>query len=201
MPAGSIGDVGCFSAHPLKNLNAIGDSGYLTTNNLKIYNKVKGESHGMINRNKVKSFGYVSRMDNVQASILNFRIKNLKNIIIKRRKNFELYKKYLDPKNIFFPIEKDYQFNSYHTFVIQVKNRNKLKRYLEINNITTAIHYPIPIHLQPAANYLGYKRGSFKMAEYQAKTILTLPINQYLKKKEIEFISNKINYFYSKNHN
>ncbi len=202
MPAGSIGDVGCFSAHPLKNLNAMGDSGYLTTNNLKIYNKIKElRSHGMINRNKVKNFGYVSRMDNLQASILNFRIKKLKNIIVKRRKNFELYKKYLDPKYVFFPVEKNYQFNSYHTFVIQVKNRNKLKRYLEKNNITTAIHYPIPIHLQPAANYLGYNRGSFKMAEYQAKAILTLPINQFLKKKEIEFISNKINYFYMKNQN
>ena len=177
----------------------MGDSGYLTTNNYKIYSKVKElRSHGMVNRNKIKNFGYVSRMDSVQAAILNYRLKNLKNIINLRRKNFQYYKKYLDPKNVFFPEEKDYQYNSYHTFVIQVKKRDSLKKYLEKNNIITAIHYPIPIHLQPAAKYLGYKKGSFKIAEKQAKTILTLPINQYLKKSEIKFIASKINYFYMK---
>ncbi len=200
MPAGSIGDVGCFSAHPLKNLNAIGDSGYLTTNNYKIFSKIKElRSHGMINRNRVKKFGYVSRMDNLQAAILNYRIKNLRNIIKKRRDNFQLYKKYLDPKHVYFPDEKKYQFNTYHTFVIQVKKRDILRKFLAKQNITTAVHYPIPIHLQPAAKNLGYKKGSFKIAEKQAKTILTLPINQYLKKEEIKFISNKINLFFKRN--
>lgn len=82
--SGSYGDVGCFSAHPLKNLNAMGDSGYLTTNSKKISELVKSlRSHGMTNRNIVNNFGYVSRMDNLQAAILNFRLKNLKNIIEK----------------------------------------------------------------------------------------------------------------------
>ena len=78
--SGSWGEVGCFSAHPLKNLNAIGDGGYLTTNNKNLYQKIKNlRTHGMDeNRNNVKNFGYVSRMDNLQAAILNFQIKNLK---------------------------------------------------------------------------------------------------------------------------
>ncbi len=199
MPAGSIGDIGCFSAHPLKNLNAVGDSGYVTTNNYKIYNKIKElRSHGMLNRNKVNNFGYVSRMDNLQAAVLNFRLKNLNKVIKQRRKNFELYQRYLDPKFVFFPKEKKYQYNSYHTFVIQVKKRNNLKEYLNKNKVATAIHYPIPIHLQPASKKLGYKKGAFKMAEKQSKSILTLPINQYLNKKEIKFISDKINYFFLK---
>ncbi len=199
-PAGSFGEIGCFSAHPLKNLNAIGDSGYLTTNNFEIYKKViELRNHGMVDRNKVKRFGHVSRMDNVQAAVLNYRLKNLKNVILKRRKNVELYNRYLDPKNIFIPAEKNYQFNSYHTFVVQVDKRDQLKRYLQRNNIMTAIHYPIPIHLQPAAKFLGYKKGDFKYAENQAKKILTLPVNQYLKKNEIKRISDKINYFYKKN--
>ena len=196
-PSGSYGKIGCFSAHPLKNLNAIGDSGYLTTNDKKIYEKViELRSHGMVNRDKVKSFGYVSRMDSINASVLNFRLDNLKNVIQKRRSNFKLYQKYLDKKNVFFPEEQRDQFNSYHTFVIQVKERNKLKEYLKSHKIQTAIHYPIPIHLQPAAKFLSYKRNSFKNAEDQAKRILTLPINQYLKEIEIKYISSKINLFF-----
>ena len=80
-----------------------------------------------------------------------------------------------------------------------VNKRDKLKKYLQNNNIATAIHYPIPIHLQPAARFLKYKKGSFKHVEKQAKRILTLPINQYLIKSEIKIISDKINYFYMKN--
>jgi len=199
-PSGSLGMIGCFSAHPLKNLNAIGDAGYLTTNSKKIYRKViELRNHGMQDRNKVKRFGHVSRMDNLQAAVLNYRLKNLKKVIASRRKNAKIYNKYLNPQNVFIPLEKKYQFNSYHTFVIQVDKRDQLKRYLQKNNIMTAIHYPIPIHLQPAAKFLGYKKGSFKSAEKQAKRILTLPINQFLKEKEIRKISDKINLFYTKN--
>ena len=98
--SGAWGDVGCFSAHPLKNLNAMGDSGYLTTNNKELYLKVKSlRSHGMENsRDNIKNFGHVSRMDNIQAAILNFRLKNLKKTIIVRRKNLDTYLKYLNTK-------------------------------------------------------------------------------------------------------
>jgi len=200
-PAGSFGKIGCFSAHPLKNLNAIGDAGYLTSNNNKIYKEIIDlRNHGMTNdRNKVKKFGYVSRMDNLQAAILNYRLTKLNKVIAIRRKNVENYKKYLDQKNVFIPKEEKYQFNSYHTFVVQVDKRNQLKEFLLKNGIATAIHYPIPIHLQPAARFLGYKKGSFPITERQAKRILTLPINQFLRKQEIEKISNKINCYYEKN--
>ena len=80
----------------------------------------------MVNRNKIKSFGYVSRMDNIQAAILNYRIKNLKSVVEKRRENFNIYKKYLDQNNVFF-LMKNYQYNTYHTFVIQVNKRDQLK--------------------------------------------------------------------------
>tara|TARA_B100001057_G_scaffold440240_1_gene474007 strand:+ start:657 stop:1757 length:1101 start_codon:yes stop_codon:yes gene_type:complete len=198
-PSGSLGQVGCFSAHPLKNLNAIGDAGYLTTNSKKIYLKaVELRNHGMVNRDRIKNFGYVSRMDNIQASVLNYRLKELKKVIKIRRKNVLLYEKYLNKKNIFIPQEKKGEFNTYHTFVIQVKKRNSLKKYLKKKNIETNIHYPIPIHLQPAAKYLGYNKGDFKNTENQAKKILTLPINHFLKKKEIKYICNSINHFYKK---
>ena len=197
--SGSIGDVGCFSAHPLKNLNAVGDSGYLTTNSKKIAEQIRDlRSHGMTNRNIVKNFGYVSRMDNLQASILNFRLKNLHNIILKRRKNAELYNNYINSEHVYIPKETSKEFNTYHTFVIQTDNRDKLKKYLFSKGIQTAIHYPFPIHLQPCAKKLGYKEGDFKKTELQSKKILTLPINQFLSKKDINFISENINNFFNK---
>ena len=140
-------------------------------------------------------FGYLSRMDVLQASILNFRLSKLDQVIKKRRSNFQTYKKLLDNKNIFFPIEKDYQFNSYHTFVIQVDKRDKLINYLKKKNIQTAIHYPIPIHKQVAyINKFGNEK--YVNTETQSKKILTLPINQYLTKKQIIYISKTVNDFY-----
>lgn len=197
--SGSWGDVGCFSAHPLKNLNAMGDGGYLTTNNKKIYEKIKSlRTHGMNeSRNNVKNFGFVSRMDNLQAAILNFRINNLKRIIKIRRNNVKLYLENLNMNKVYFPYEKKDEFNTYHTFVIQVDKRDQLRKYLREKGIDTAIHYPIPIHLQKASRYLKYSKGDFPVTEMQSKRILTLPINQFLKKKEIIYISNMVNNFFS----
>ncbi len=194
--SGSFSDIGCFSAHPLKNLNALGDAGYLVTNNFKHYKKIKDLCNlGMTNRNKIKNFGHVSRMDNLQAAILNFRLKKLKEIIKKRRFNYNIYKNNL-PKNVFFPIEKRDEFNTYHTFVVQINKRNKLKKYLEKKGIGTSIHYPVPIHLQPASKIFNYKRGDFPIAEKQSGRILSLPIHQDLKKTEILHICSEINNFY-----
>lgn len=197
--SGSYGEIGCFSAHPLKNLNAIGDGGYLTTNSKNIYEKILAlRSHGIVKRNVVKKFGYVSRMDNLQAAILNFRLITLKKIIKKRRENVLKYLNYLNQKNYFFPIESKKEFNTYHTLVFQFRKRNKLKKYLEKKGIQTAIHYPIPIHLQPAAKFLNYKLGDLPQTEKQSRSILSLPINQYLKTKEIKYICETINKFYEK---
>jgi len=195
--AGSFGEIGCFSAHPLKNLNAYGDSGFLTTNNYLFYKRaLEMRNHGLVDRNVVKKFGFLSRMDVLQAAILNYRIKNLNKIISKRRDNAKFYFKYLDKKNYTLIHEKKYQYNTYHTFVIQTQKRDKLIKFLKKKGIGTAIHYPIPIHLQPASKYLGYKKGDFPVAEQQAKQILTLPIHQNLSKKELGLIVKHLNKFY-----
>ena len=195
--SGSYGDFGCFSAHPLKNLNALGDSGYLTTNNFKYYQKIKSLSnHGMEKRNIIKNFGYVSRMDNLQAAFLNYKLKNLNKVIFKRRKNAKIYMKELDRKHIFFNDETKEEFNTYHTFVVQVKFRDKLKKYLQDKGIGTSIHYPVPIHLQPASKFLGYKKGDFENTEIQSQKILTLPVNENLSEDQIKYISKHVNQFY-----
>jgi len=196
--SGSIGDIGCFSTHPLKNLNACGDGGFLTTNDKEICTDTKVlRSHGIIERDIIKKFGYVSRMDNLQAAILNYRLSKLGKIINRRRKNAEIYINSINQRNVFFPHKQKYEFNTYHTFVIQTEQRDELKEYLKNNGVETAIHYPIPIHLQPASIVFGYKKGDFPVVENQAKQILTLPINQNLDQTDIEIISSLINKFYN----
>jgi len=197
--SGSIGDVGCFSTHPLKNLNACGDGGFLTTNDENIFNKTKlYRNHGMADRNIVHNFGSVSRMDNLQAAILNYRLDKLKATIDKRRSNAKAYVKGINNHNLFFPKEKESEYNTYHTFVIQTQYRDELKEYLSVNDIDTAIHYPFPIHLQPASKKLGYKTGDFPITEKQSKEILTLPVNQYITENDIQRIIKVLNEFKSK---
>ena len=101
----------------------------------------------------------------------------------------------LDPDLIFSPREKDEEFNTYHTFVIQIDRRDEIRKSLTAAGIDTAIHYPTPIHLQTAGRDLGYKKGDFPVTELQAKRILTLPINQFLSDEQIRYVSTNLNRF------
>ena len=196
-PSGSIGNIGCFSAHPLKNLNAFGDAGFLTTNSKEIAEKAKLLSnHGLKTRDIVERFGFVSRMDTLQAVILNYHLDNLDNVITKRRENASIYFETLNKKYVFFNKPRDYSFDTFHTFVIQVNERDALKFFLESKGVGTSIHYPIPIHLQPAASQLNLGIGSFPVAEDQAKKILTLPVNQFVSNEEIKMIAEQVNSFF-----
>ncbi len=198
---GTFGKVGCFSAHPLKNLNAMGDSGYLVTDDKIIANKIKLlRNHGIKNRNDITDFGYVSRMDNFQAGILNLRLKKLKSIIAKRRTNAKLYFQNLKKlKEIKLPYEEKNQFNSFHTFIILANKRDKLKNYLEKKKISTAIHYPKLIFDQKAYTNKFKKINSkhYPNSKYYVSNILTLPINEFITKNEIKKISNEIINFYN----
>ncbi len=196
--SGSWGDIACFSTHPLKNLNAVGDGGFVTTNSKKLYDKIiELRNHGMTkSRDEIYDFSYVSRMDSLQAAILNFRIKNLPKVINQRRKNAKYYSKYLNKDKIFVPEENKKEFNTYHTFVVQVQNRNLLVKYLQKNNISTSIHYPVPIHMFNAYKKRFNQKEVFPITEKQSKTILSLPINQTIGHTEIKYISETINKFY-----
>ena len=196
--SGSWGDIACFSTHPLKNLNAVGDGGFVTTNSKKLYDKIiELRNHGMTkSRDEIYDFSYVSRMDSLQAAILNFRIKNLPKVINQRRKNAKYYSKYLNKDKIFVPEENKKEFNTYHTFVVQVQNRNLLVKYLQKNNISTSIHYPVPIHMFNAYKKRFNQKEVFPITEKQSKSILSLPINQTIGHTEIKYISETINKFY-----
>lgn len=195
--AGLWGHAGCFSAHPLKNLNAMGDGGIVITDDDAIAARLRRlRNNGLVDRNTVAEWGTVSRLDTVQAAILLERLKRLDEVTVIRRANAARYMNALDRKFVFFPPELPDQFNTYHTFVVQVNRRDELQQFLSKNGIGTAIHYPIPIHLQPAAKALGYKLGDFPRTEEQAARILTLPVHQLLKANDIDYVADKVNAFF-----
>lgn len=196
--AGSFGNINCFSLHPLKNLNAAGDAGIITTDDDKMAATLKMlRHHGMKNREEVSFWGFNSRLDTLQAAILLPRVKTLGDVIEKRRRNAKIYLSGLQGV-VELPVEREDEFHTYHVFVIQCNRRNELQTHLAKNGIDTKIHYPIPIHLQEAAAYLGYKKGSLPNTERQASRILSLPIHQSLSPEQIQLVIESIKDFYGK---
>jgi dTDP-4-amino-4,6-dideoxygalactose transaminase len=193
--AGTFGKIGCFSLHPLKNFNAFGDSGFLVTNSRKIYEKIKLlRNHGLNKKNNLKEFGYVSRMDNIQAALVLQNFTKIKKIIQKRRKNADYYIKNLTNK-IFKNYEELNQYNTYHTFVIQVKNRSKLQKYLLSKGIETKIHYPYLINYMKEFSKNNFNKDT-PNALYQRDKILSLPIHQYLTQNQLKYTVDTINSYY-----
>ena len=195
--SGSFGDAAAFSAHPLKNLNAAGDAGYITTNDDQVASRLRTlRNNGLLDRDHVLEWGYVARLDVLQAEFLKMRLLKLDNIIETRRAHAELYRKEIKVAGVMQPECAAHERNSYHTFIIQCEDRDGLKDYLAANGVQSAVHYPEPIHLQPAAVSLGFERGSLPVTESLSNRILTLPVNQYLRAADIQKVSSHINEFY-----
>ena len=196
--AGTFGKISAFSTHPLKNLNALGDGGFIITNEKKLYNKIKlYRSHGLKGRDNVEIIGVNSRLDSLHAEILNFRLKRLKNIISRRQNNINLYKKLINTKKVRIIEDKKIENNAYVMFITLCEQRNDLQKYLKKFNIQSLIYYGTPLHLHKATKFLSYKKGSFPNAEKFSKKVLSFPYHQHLKKKEIEYVCKKINTFYN----
>lgn len=196
--AGNAGIMASFSLHPLKNLNAAGDAGIVTTNDESLYEKLKMvRNHGLKNRDEIVFWGYNSRLDTLQAAVLLTRMKNLPDYIAARRKNAQSYTEALHDI-VDCPVERKDEFHTYHVYVIQCDRRDQLQQFLTQRGIETKVHYPIPIHQQEAARYLGYKKGSLPVTEKQAERILSLPINQYTTEAQIAWVTESIRHFYKK---
>ncbi len=194
----SFGDVACISFFPSKNLGCYGDGGMVVTNSDKIHEKVRMiASHGSKVRYVHETLGMNSRLDAIQAAILNVKLKYIDEWNDKRIKFAKLYSEKLSSlSKIKTPVQKDYVKHIYHQFTIRVENREELQKYLSSKNIPTAIHYPIPLHLQPA--FRGYaEEGSLPESEKAAKEVLSLPMHPDLLVEEIEYITNSIKEFYS----
>jgi dTDP-4-amino-4,6-dideoxygalactose transaminase len=195
--AGSFGDVACFSAHPLKVFNACGDAGFVTTNRDDLASRIRTlRAHGMVDRNTVKEWGVVSRLDALQAGILLVRLAKIDDYIKRRRRNVETFKRLISSSGVYIAPCKECEYNSFQTFVVRSSQRDELQAYLLDAGIHTSVHYPVPIHLQPAAAALGYKSGDMPETESQAKTILSVPVSQFLRDEEVVYIANTINNFF-----
>ena len=193
------GDVCTYSMHPLKNLNIWGDGGFIITQNEKLAKKLLLlRNHGLVDRNKCEIFGFNSRLDTIQAVVANYKMRNkLKNITSKRIRNALLFDKLLKfNKNVRLVKRLSHLKEVFHLYQINVKRRDELQKFLIKNSIDAKVHYPIPIHLQPAAKYLKYKRGDFPMAEKMANTSLSLPVHEFINEKHIKFVVDLIDRFY-----
>ncbi len=196
--AGSFGAAGCFSLHPLKNLNACGDAGIITTNDPHLYGKLlQIRNHGLRNRNECASWAYNSRLDTLQAAVLNVKLNHLDHWTEQRRSNAQFYTEQLAGW-VDAPCDLAHEQPVYHTYVIQCDRRDELQAFLAENQIGTKVHYPIPIHLQEAAGNLGYQPGDFPAAEEQARRVLSLPIYPELTRDEKEWVVGAIQEFYTR---
>jgi dTDP-4-amino-4,6-dideoxygalactose transaminase len=138
-----------------------------------------------------------SRLDTLQAAVLLVKLKYVETWTEKRRANAAFYQRALtEIPDLNVPIDQPFEKAVYHTFVIQVDRRDDLKQHLAENNVETAIHYPIPIHLQRVADSLMYELGSFPVAEKQAQRILSLPVYPELLENELQYIVDSIRRFY-----
>ncbi len=195
--AGSIGDVGCFSFYPSKNLGAFGDAGAVTTNRKDIGEKLRIlRNIGQKQKNVHSVLGINSRLDTIQAAMLRVKLPYLDQWVQKRRQLAHRYNTSLVDLPIALPIELESMKSSYHLYVIRTPGRDQLKRYLEDNGVLCSIHYPIPIHLQPCMKVLGYKRGDFPISERSAREVLSLPLYPELKAEEVDVVAHTIRSFF-----
>ena len=193
---GSIGDIGCFSMFPTKNLGAFGDAGAVTMNspeldrNFRVY-----RNYGSEKKYYNEVVGTNSRLDELQAAMLRIRLQHLDEMNSERKALCDRYLKELTNEHITLPKIRKNCETVWHQFVVRTRDRDKLAEYLRSKEIETIIHYPIPPHLSEAYKHLGYKKGDFPIAETYAETVLSLPLYIGMTDEEQEYIINTVNRF------
>ena len=195
---GSIGEMGCFSFYPGKNLGAYGDGGAITTDSDELAEKLHQlRNYGQKIKYEHVEKGLNARLDTIQAAVLNVKLNYLLQWNARRVSHAQKYKKELTGVgDINFQKQPAYSTHVYHLFVIETSQRDKLQKSIAKNGIQTTIHYPVPIHLQKAYKDLGYKEGDFPVSEGLANRILSLPMYPELSDEQICHVINCIKDFY-----
>ncbi len=194
---GGLGDLGCFSLHPLKNLSACGDAGIITTNNQDLYNYlIVARNHGLKSRDECEFFSLNSRLDSLQAEILSVKLNHLPKWNERRR---SIAKRYNEAFADFFrvPVIAENEYSVFHTYIIQTERRDELKEFLTSKNVDSKIHYPIPIHEQQAWKDYAPDRISYPKTEKQSKEILSLPIFPELTDEQVDHVIQAVSQFFS----
>jgi aminotransferase EvaB len=198
-PVGTWGLTACFSLHPLKNLNVWGDGGVILTRSEELAEQLRlFRNHGLVGRDEVAIFGCNCRLDTLQAVIGNRLIKEVEFITAQRIANAKRYDDVFSDMgdNVRVPVRRPGVKHVFHLYILRVKNRDGLLAYLQQNGIDARIHYPIPVHLQKAAQHLGYKKGDFPVSERDSEQIITLPAHQHLTESEMDYVIEKVRGFY-----
>lgn len=192
--AGSIGDAGCFSFYPGKNLGALGEAGAVVTNDRALQERIQIlRDHGQEAKYRHSYIGWNARMDGIQGAVLRVKLGTLDRGNTARRTHARLYGEYLGGReDLITPKEAKYGLHVYHIYAMRVKGRDQLLRTLAERGVSCGIHYPIPIHLQEAYRSLGLKRGSFPVAERCAEEFLSLPMFPELTTEQIETVAREI---------
>lgn len=193
----TLGDVGCISFFPSKNLGAYGDAGMVTTNNDELAEKIRMIIvHGSKIRYYHELLGINSRLDSIQAAVLNVKLNYLDQWNETRRKAAQIYNELLNKNKIGIPIVKEYAKHIFHQYTIKVKNRDKLSDFLKSKNIPHAIYYPIPLHRQNAYKYLVPENLSLPETEKAADEVISLPMHTELTFEMQKYIADNINSFF-----
>lgn len=196
--AGSLGHAAAFSFYPGKNLGAYGDGGMVVTNDQNVAKRLEMlRNYGQKEKYHHLTRGYNRRLDTLQAAVLRVKLKYLEEWNAARRRHAEFYGRLLKGCGVVMPHEANYAESVWHLYVIRADQRDKLREHLTSQGIGTGIHYPVPIHLQPAYRDLGCKNGSFPVAEKCAQGVLSLPMYPELERECIELICETVHDFTS----
>jgi dTDP-4-amino-4,6-dideoxygalactose transaminase len=191
---GAIGDLGCFSFFPSKNLGGYGDGGMVTTDDNDLARHLLSlRNHGSTVRYYHDEIGFNSRLDEIQAAIIRIKFKHINVYNTMRRNNASLYSRYLADPGIRTPSEQSGTKHVFHQYTIRVKNRDAVKQKLDAGKITSSmIYYPVPLHLQTAYKDLGLRPGSLPVAEQAAREVLSLPLYPELTEQQIEKVADAV---------
>jgi dTDP-4-amino-4,6-dideoxygalactose transaminase len=190
---GAFGDLGCFSFFPSKNLGCYGDGGMVITNDAKLAERLQSlRNHGSKVRYYHDEVGYNSRLDEIQAAVLNVKFKRIDSYNAGRIRSTAFYKKYLSVPGVQTPVESGDGKHVYHQYTIKVRDRDAVKKRLDDAKMSSMIYYPVPLHLQAAYQDLGMKQGSLPVAEQAARDVLSLPMYPELTEEQIRTVSDAV---------
>ena len=197
--AGTWGEFGAFSLHPLKNINVWSDGGIITTNNFNYFRKLLLlRNHGLVDRDTVKINGYNSRLDTFQAVVGNWLLPKARAIANQRIKNAKFYDdKFSKIPQITIPPRPSNYKLVYHLYIVFAERRDALLRYCLKKGIEAKVHYPKPMYLQESLKSLRHKWGDFPVTDSHTKKIITFPCDQHLSKKEMNYVVKSVKNFYS----
>ena len=192
--AGGIGDAGCFSFYPGKNLGAFGEAGAVVTNNFLLQEKIRMlRDHGQVRKYHHKMVGWNCRMDGIQAAVLSVKLPHLERGNELRRAHALQYDQALArTEGIVTPRKAAYARHVYHIYAIRTQERDEVMRLLEEKEIGCGVHYPIPVHLQEAYRNLGYERGTLPVTEKAAEEFISLPMFPELTLTQITLVAETV---------